>query len=142
VTLEYNVSAIVNANNAEYLRLLRRGDLRMQACRGCGYVRTPPRPICPQCLSEESDWKRMCGQGIVETYIWYFKNILDRRYTNDWAYQDAPYNVALVRLAEGPRVLTNVENTTFEALRAGQTVTAKFIPISDAYAILRFMPEE
>jgi hypothetical protein len=112
----------------------------MQACRHCGYIRTPPRPVCPQCLSEESDWKRMSGHGVVETFIWYFRNILDRRYTNDWAYQDAPYNVALVRLAEGPRVLTNVENTTFEALRTGQAVMAKFTPISDEYAILRFAP--
>lgn len=140
MSVDYDVSAIVNVDNAEYHRHLRRGELRVQACMRCGFLRSPPRFVCPECLSQDTEWRRLSGSGTVETFIWYFKNILDRRYTNDWSYQDAPYNVAIVQLEEGPRVLTNIDETNFDCLRAGQRVIAKFVPISHEYAILRFTP--
>lgn len=138
----FNVAAIVNNDNADYHRSLRRGELRLQSCSECGYLRHPPRFVCPECLSETSEWKVLSGVATVETFIWYFKNILDRRYTSAWSYQDAPYNVAVVTLEEGPRLITNIDKTTFGQLKAGQIVTATFIPISDDYAILRFVPRD
>jgi uncharacterized OB-fold protein len=137
----YDVSAIVNQENAEYHRFLRRGELRLQACGKCSYLRHPARFVCPECLSEELEWKLLSGSARVETFIWYFKNILDRRYTSAWAYQDAPYNVSVIKLAEGPRLVSNVDRTSFEQLRVGQAVKASFVPISDDYAILRFVPQ-
>ena len=136
----YNVEAIVKNETAEYHRYLRREEVRVQCCAQCGYLRYPQRFVCPECLSEESDWKPLSGRGKVETFIWYFKNILDTRYTKDWSYQDAPYNVAVVRLEEGPRLITNIEETGFGELKAGQAVEAVFVPISEEYAILRFKP--
>lgn len=137
----FNVAAVVNEDNADYHRFLRRGELRLQACGKCGYLRHPARFVCPECLSEESEWKLLSGSATVETFIWYFKNILDRRYTSAWAYQDAPYNVAVIKLAEGPRLISNVDRTSFEQLKAGQMVKASFVPISEDYAILRFVPQ-
>jgi uncharacterized OB-fold protein len=134
----FNVAAIVDAENADYHRWLGRRELRAQCCTDCGYIRLPQRFACPQCLSEQAEWKRLSGRGTVETFVWYFKNILDRRYTQVWSYQDAPYNVAVVRLDEGPCVISNIEDTDFESLKAGLQATAHFIPISDEYAILRF----
>lgn len=137
----FNVTAIVKDDNAEYHRHLRRGELRVQCCRTCGYLRYPQRFVCPECLSEDSDWKQLSGHATVETFVWYFKNILDRRYTQDWSYQDAPYNVAVVRLDEGPRLITNIENTAFGDLKAGARVEALFVSISEQYSILRFTPQ-
>lgn len=141
MTEPMNVAAIVKPDNAEYHRYLKGGEVRVQKCTSCGYLRHPQRDVCPECLNEGHEWTALSGRGTVETFVWYLKNILDRRYTQDWAYQDAPYNVAVVRLEEGPRLLTNVEDVEFGALKAGDAVTASFVSISDEYAILRFKPD-
>ena len=137
----YKVSSIVKDENREYYRFLRRGELRVQRCTQCLYLRYPARYICPECLSEESEWQMLSGRGTVETFCWYLKNILDPRYTTEWSWQEAPYNVALVQLDEGPRLITNVNDVPFGELKVGQKVGAVFVPISDEYAIVRFSPK-
>lgn len=101
----------------EYRGYLRKGEFRLQCCSQCGYTRYPARWICPECLSEEFFWKPMDGGGTVETFTWYMKSF-DKRFT------DVPYNVALVRLAEGPRMITNV-TCDFETLEVGLPVVAE-----------------
>ena len=137
---EYKVSAIVNDENAPYHRFLKKRELKLQRCSGCGYVRYPIRWICPECLSEKYEWQAVSGAARVETFIWYFKDVLDPRYTNDWSYRDVPYNVAIVKLPEGPRILTNIVDMKFGELKMGQPVTPFFVDISDDFAILRFKP--
>jgi hypothetical protein len=88
--------------------------LRFQHCRQCGYVRSPESPLCPECLSEESDWLEDSGAGTIWSWCIYYR-----------AYDDAfkevvPYNVALVELDSGPRLISNVLNTN--ELRIGQRV--------------------
>lgn len=135
---DYKVEAIVNEDNAEYHRFLKKGELRCQRCSGCGYVRPPASWICPECLSEEYSWEKLTGRGEVHTFIWYFEDILDPRYVQGWAWREVPYNVAIVKLAEGPQLITNVVDVTFEELSAGQAVEARFVDISPEFAILRF----
>jgi uncharacterized OB-fold protein len=52
----------------------------------------------------------------------------------------APYVLAYVELAEGPRVLTNLVDVDVERVEVGQAVRAVFDPAGDADAILRFAP--
>ncbi len=138
--MQYDVSAIVNDGNAAYHSFLRRGDLRMQCCSECGYVRYPSRPDCPECLSAGFEWKRLDGAGILEAFVWYLNDAYDAAYDSAWAWREVPYNVALVKLDGGPTVLSNVMNASFGVLKPGQTVKPLFVPISDEYGILRFTP--
>src|SRR5262245_32459156 len=47
---------------------LREGVLSLQRCaRGYGF-RMPPNLYCPECLSTESDWRRLSGRGRLYTY--------------------------------------------------------------------------
>jgi len=39
-----------------------------QRCTACGQLRHPPAPVCPECRSEDSDWKELSGRGEVYTY--------------------------------------------------------------------------
>jgi hypothetical protein len=136
--MEYDVAAIVNDENAEYHRYLKRGEVRMQCCAGCGYVRYPARPFCPECLSESFAWKPLAGTGIVEAFIWYVTDLYDARYDSAWAWRDVPYNVTLVRLDGGPTLLSNVVGSRFGELQPGQAVTPVFVSISGEFGILRF----
>lgn len=36
-----------------------------QQCRECNAVCYPPRPLCPECLSEQLQWRRNAGGGLV-----------------------------------------------------------------------------
>lgn len=101
----------------EYRAFLAKGEFCLQCCSRCGYTRYPARWICPECLSEEFSWKPMQGKGAVETFTWYMESF-DKRFT------DVPYNVALVRIAEGPRMITNVK-CDFDTLEVGMPVVAE-----------------
>jgi len=140
MSVEFNIAAIVNEENAGYYRQLKLRQFCLQCCSKCGFIRNPVSWICPECMSEEFIWKVMSGKAKVQTFIWYFEDVLDPRYTQAWAYRDIPYNVAIVELEEGPQLLTNIDGTKFGDLKAGQSVVPKFVDISPEYAILRFVP--
>lgn len=108
--------------------------LMMQECRQCGYVRYPPRWMCPQCLSEEARWVEMSGAASVLSFIWYFES--PEPHIPNFPLKP-PYNVAAVELTEGPILVSNVVDVDFETLRPGDEVAAEFDTSLDR-PILRF----
>ncbi|WP_280155370.1 OB-fold domain-containing protein [Piscinibacter sp. XHJ-5] len=80
---------------------LREGHLVFQRC-ACGHAFLPARRECPACLRPDPTWERASGKGRLVSWVVYHT-----------AYHPAfegrlPYNVALVELVEGPRLLTNI----------------------------------
>ena len=51
-----------------------------------------------------------------------------------------PYVAAVVDLAEGPRMMTNVVECAFDALEMGMALEAVFHPTSDEFTIVQFKP--
>ena len=49
-----------------------------------------------------------------------------------------PYNVALVQLAEGPRMYSNVVGVPNDAVKVGDPVEVVFDPVTPAVTIPRF----
>jgi uncharacterized OB-fold protein len=141
MAIEFDVDTVVNEENAAYYRFLRRGEFRLQQCKKCQFIRNPVSAICPECLNDDdSNWMIMSGKGSVQTFIWYFEDVLDPRYIKTWAYREVPYNVAIVKLDEGNQLITNIDDVDFDSLKAGMRVQASPYPISKEYAILRFKP--
>src|SRR4029450_8750309 len=84
-----------------YWDALRDGHLVFQRC-ACGHAWLPARRHCPASLEPEPRWERASGRGRLRRWVIYHP-----------AYHPAfenrlPYNVSLVELDEGPRLLTNV----------------------------------
>lgn len=75
------------------------GELRLQRCRECDQHYFPPRPFCPTCLSDDVSWEPVSGEATLHTYV------INHRPAPGW---DGPYAIAVVALAEGPRMMTNV----------------------------------
>jgi uncharacterized OB-fold protein len=101
----------------------RRKELKFQACDACGYVRWPPAGVCPECLSRSSHWKPVEGRGRIWSFVVYHR-----------AYQKAlaahvPYNVALVELDCGVRLVTGIVDCEASDLRIGQEVEVDFRPV-------------
>ena len=78
----------------------RAGKLAVQVCDVCGDAHFPASPVCPECLSDKQQWKPTGGRGRLESWVEFH-----RAY---WPGFDLPYRVGLVRLAEGPLMLSNL----------------------------------
>jgi hypothetical protein len=125
-----------------YWEGLQRDELLLQKCSSCGHIRNPVSWICPECLSEDFSWATMSGRGTVETFIWYMQRI-DAVVGGDLVFTpDLPYNVAMIRLPEGPILVSNVSGIKFGELAVGDQVTASFDPVPDTeWSVLRFIKQ-
>jgi uncharacterized OB-fold protein len=89
------------------------GELMLQRCDACGYLRYPPAPICPQCLDPAAHWVTDPGTGRIWSYCVYH-----HPYTQE--FKDlVPYAVALVQLDSGPSIITNVVDLPPDQVRVG-----------------------
>ena len=70
--------------------------LHFQRCASCAAAVHPPRPMCPVCGSRELGWEESAGAGTVYS-------------TSDVHTREETYNVSLVDLDEGFRVMSTVE---------------------------------
>ena len=78
-----------------------RGELMLQRCRACGKPYFYPRPVCPECGSTDVEWFTASGRATLYSYV------INHRPAPGFE-ADAPYAIAVVELAEGPRLLTNL----------------------------------
>ena len=88
--------------NEPYWQGLADGELRFARCRNCAHAWLPPREECQNCLSTDWDWEVASGRGRIISWVVYqhaFHEAMEER---------IPFNVAIVELDEGPRLITNV----------------------------------
>ena len=96
------------------------GELRLQRCTPCGHLRYPISTVCPECLSADADWEVLSGRGTVFSFC-----IFRHAYNEAWR-DRLPYNVALIQLEEGPRMLSNVQGVLPEEIHVGLAVKVAF----------------
>jgi hypothetical protein len=121
-------------DSAPYWEAARAGELRMQCCLDCGHVRFPPAILCARCLSERAEWMRVSGKGTV------FSWIVVHQSQHPAFNADTPYNVAIVELAEGPRLHTTVVGCGNDEIHIGMAVEVIFDRVSDEVTLPRFRP--
>jgi len=111
------------------------GELRLQRCDACAKVYFPPRPFCPACASRAVSVFTASGDATLYSYI-----INERAMPNSGF--EAPYAIAVVELAEGPRMMTNITETpqTPEALVLDMPLEVVFEPVSDEISLPLFRP--
>lgn len=73
-----------------------------QRCGACGHAWLPARSECPECWSDDHSREEATGGGTVVSWV-VFHVAFDDRYKGR-----TPYNVALIDLDEGPRLVTNI----------------------------------
>ena len=121
-----------NEAAAPYWRALEEDRLAFQRCSLCGHAWLPPRGECPRCLSPDSQWTTASGRATLVSWVVYHHGY--------HAYYAArlPYNVAVVELAEGPRLISNVVDAQ-ERLRIDMPLTL-VIQRESGVALARFKP--
>jgi uncharacterized protein len=78
------------------------GELRLQRCRSCSEAYFPPRPFCPHCASRDVEVFKASGKATLYSYV------INHRPRADIG--NEPHSIAVVELAEGPRMMTNIIN--------------------------------
>jgi uncharacterized protein len=114
-----------------YQQALENGRLTFSRCEHCGHAWLPPREECPRCLEAKWHWETASGKGKLVTWCVYHIS-----YSPDYKGR-LPYNVAVVELDEGPRLVTNVVDADEAALKI-DTPVALVIEKESGVAVPRF----
>ncbi len=112
----------------------RQGKLMLQYCSQCQHYQFYPRLYCVQCGMAIPDWVEVSGHGVIYSYTIIRQN-KSPQFTND-----TPYNVALVQLEEGPRMLSSIVEIPLSEIRVDMPVTVVFDAVTDIIALPRFRP--
>jgi uncharacterized OB-fold protein len=115
---------------------LQRGVVTLPRCTACDRLFFYPRPLCPECGSRELSWEEVSGRGRLEAFCVHYHSALPG------LAEAVPFATALVRLAEGPRLmgfLLGVPEDP-EQIRCGIELQARFVAGADGATALGFEP--
>ena len=108
--------------------------LRITRCTDCSEAYFPPTPVCPHCSSQRIEWFDASGDATLFSYV------IHHRPLPFWENEE-PRSVAIVELAEGPRLISTVVGCeqTPDALLIDMPLQATFVPY-DGITVLAFEP--
>ena len=110
----------------------RAGTLLVQRCRTCGHRQHYPRGLCTSCSSTDLEDTAASGRGVVYSFTAVHR-------APHPAFQP-PYVVALVRLEEGPTLLTNIVGCAPEELACDMPVEVRWEELPDGRRLPLFAP--
>jgi hypothetical protein len=111
---------------AAYQHALKAGEFKIQKCNGCGKYVYYPRVLCNHCGSAELSWEQASGKATV-----YSTSIVRQPPEHG-----PDYNVCLVDLAEGPRMMTRIIDIANEDIRIGMNVQGEIGAVDGQPAVV------
>lgn len=109
---------VVNRDNAGFWEGVARHRLLIQRCTSCAALRFPWLPGCNNCGGPDWDTVEASGEGTVYSYV--------VMHHPPFPAFDPPYAVALVELAEGVRMISDVVGVPYDKVRIGMPVRLEF----------------
>lgn len=104
--------------------------LHFQQCKSCETVLHPPRPICYKCHSFDMDWIEAPTTGVIYSYVVYHRGVHPGF--------ELPYEVILVELDNGQRIVSNMVDCMPEEIYIGMPVEVVVDQVFDDQAIVKF----
>ena len=111
----------------------RRHELMLPCCQSCGECHFYPRALCPFCWSQDLAWIKASGKGKLHTFSITHRSIMGLK---------APFIAAIVELAEGPKIATNIVEVDPDPknLRCDMEVEVVFEDVSSEITLPKFRP--
>lgn len=116
--------------DAIFAAALTEGKFLIQHCAACDKHVFYPRVICPHCGATSLAWQPASGAGTV-----YATTVVRRKPEHG-----GDYNVALIDLAEGPRMMSRVDGIAPADVRIGMAVTARIVDDPKQGKLVVFTP--
>ncbi|MFM9368323.1 Zn-ribbon domain-containing OB-fold protein [Streptomyces sp. Da 82-17] len=111
------------------------GKLLLRRCGACGRTHHYPREFCPYCWNgTDVEWVE--AEGAATLYTW---SVVHRNDLPPFGGR-TPYVAAVVDLAEGPRMMTEVVDCPEERLRIGMALSVTFRTEAEGVAVPVFRP--
>lgn len=123
--------AAIDALTEPWWEATRHKRLMVQRCDACGKNQLYPRALCTACWSTSLRYVEASGRGVVLSFT-----VVHRA---PHEFFDPPYAVALVRLDEGPVVVTNFVGADASC---DQPVEVTWEPLSDGRNLPLFAPRK
>lgn len=123
-----------NPDTRAYWEGCKAHQLLVQTCNRCGHAQLYPRSLCRRCHAETLTWTPSSGLGTVYSFT------VVRRAPSKAFKEDLPYVVAIVELAEGVRMMTNIVGCPPERVEIGLAVRVLFEDVSDTISLPKFEP--
>jgi len=114
----------------EFRDRLAEGKFGVQSCQSCNAYVFFPRVVCPECGGISLQWCETQGMGVV------YSTTVVRRSDRS----GGNYNIAIVELDDGPRMMSRVEGIAPEAVKIGLRVTARIVDKAGTPVVM-FTPE-
>ncbi len=111
---------------------LKNGNMWLQYCPDCHRFIYYPRERCPYCWEAGLEWQPVQGLGSVYSYTVVRVSALPEF--------KPPYIFALVELAEGVRMATNIQECSLEQIHVGMPVRLKIITREGCDTLPVFVP--
>ncbi|MEE2059191.1 Zn-ribbon domain-containing OB-fold protein [Rhodococcus artemisiae] len=111
---------------------VRDGELRIQQCSDCAALSHPPKPICSACGSFALGHLVVSGAGTVYSHVTFHKPLSQGF--------DEPYNVSVVELEEGVRLVSQVVGVKPSEVSIGMSVEVEFAEVEPGLVLPQFHP--
>ncbi len=124
----------ITPDTAAFWEGCREGRLLIQCCGACGHRQFYPRLVCSACGQLAPAWVEASGKGTVESFT-----VMRQAISPAYA-ADVPYVLAIIRLAEGPTMMSNVIGCDPDEVSIGMPVRVAFEPLTPEIALPKFRP--
>jgi uncharacterized OB-fold protein len=117
-----------------YWEAARAERLLIQFCPDCKKHVFYPRRRCPFCFSDHLEWVEASGRGEIYAYT-----VVENNAPSAFI-ADMPFVIAIVRLEEDVRMMTNIVDCDPAALHSQMTVEVTFEKLTGEITLPKFRP--
>jgi uncharacterized OB-fold protein len=110
----------------------KRHQLLLQRCTKCGTHQFYPRVICSTCSAGSPEWVESSGNGTVLSWT------IVRHPVSEAYADDIPYVIALIKLQEGPTMMSSIIDCDPESVQSGMRVEVSFQDWTDEISMPMF----
>ena len=127
---------VVTSTNRRFFEEAAKGHLALQRCGRCGALIYFPRVACPRCLATEKlEWTIVSGRGTVYSFAIVY------RPQHPAFFSRVPIVLAAIKLAEGPLMISTLENVPVDEATIGMRVVMTPEFFEPTLAIPKFRPD-
>src|SRR4030042_1649294 len=124
---------LITASDKAFWDAAKKHELVMYKCLNCGKLYSQAND-CVAGGNPQMEWVKVSGKGEVFTYC-----IYHQPFHPAWK-DDIPYNVAYVKLAEGPLLMTNIVDCDNKDIYIGMSVEVVFEDVTEEVTLPKLKP--
>ncbi len=126
------ISYVAQTKIGKFVDYLKQGKIMAVKCRKCGRKYFPPRPECPECLTEEMEWIELKGKGELITFT-------ELHFAPEGFTEDLPYFLAVAELEDNVKVFARLSKQIKpEEVKIGMPVQLKIVNLPNGKITYEF----